>query len=106
MSSACLVMGRRAGEQVGHRSDFVKAAAVPLACGCMCSAGLVTSLLCRRGIRSVLGAYTPSSEARSEAARPIDLGAHRRVSANFGASGDLRGREWEPFFGKDLLQNK
>ena len=54
----------------------------------------------------MLGAYTPSSEARSEAARSVDLGAHRRVSGNFGASGDLQGREWEPFFGKDLLQNR
>ncbi len=54
----------------------------------------------------MLGAYTPSSEARSEAAGSSDLGAHGRVLGNFGASGDLQGREWEPFFGKDLLQNK
>ena len=63
-------------------------------------------MLCRRGIRSVLGAYTPSSEARSEAPRSVDCGVHRRESGKFGASGDLQGREWEPFFGKDLLQNK
>ena len=54
----------------------------------------------------MLGACTPSSEARSEAARSVDFGAHRRESGRFGASGDLQGREWEPFFGKDLLQNK